>query len=62
MKSLSIGYFLSVVNALIFIFPTLLFYPVLATYPASIALRGIGWRFLRHRLGTLAQLYPAIWV
>ncbi|MCS7146548.1 MAG: zinc ribbon domain-containing protein, partial [Aigarchaeota archaeon] len=47
---------------LIFIFPTLLFYPVLATYPASIALRGIGWRFLRHRLGTLAQLYPAIWV
>ncbi|MEM0382505.1 MAG: zinc ribbon domain-containing protein [Nitrososphaerota archaeon] len=61
MKSLSIGYFLSVVNALIFAFPTVMFYPALITYPPSIILRGIGWRKVSKRPGTLGRLYPAIW-
>jgi hypothetical protein len=61
MRILSSGYFLSAFNALVFIFPTVIFYPVLATYPASIVLRGWGWRSLRSRLGPLGVLYPAIW-
>lgn len=62
MRSLSAGYFLSTVNALVFAFPTLLFYPALATYPISIILRGLGWRFLRRRLGRIGLLYLAIWM
>ena len=61
MRSLSIGYFLSAINALVFFFPTVMLYPALATYPASIVLRGWGWRSLKGRLGPVGLLYTAIW-
>ncbi|MEM0445018.1 MAG: zinc ribbon domain-containing protein [Nitrososphaerota archaeon] len=62
MRLLSLGYFLSVINALIFSLPTILYLPALAAYPASIILRGWGWRSLGKRLGALGNLYPAIWI
>jgi rubredoxin len=57
-----VGYFLSVINALVFAFPIPLLYPALASYPTSILLRGYGWRSLRGRLGTWGVLYLPIWV
>ncbi len=62
LKSLSVGYFLSVIHALVFAFPFPLFYAALATYPFSIALRGYGWRALRQRLGVWGALHLPIWV
>ncbi len=62
MRALSVGYFLSVINALVFAFPIHLLYPALASYPISILLRGYGWRSLRGRLGLWGVLYLPIWV
>lgn len=61
MRLLSAGYLLSIINALLFAFPTVLYLPALGAYPVSIILRGWGWRSLRKRLGGLGQLYLAIW-
>ncbi|MFN3804474.1 MAG: hypothetical protein ACK4SY_05420 [Pyrobaculum sp.] len=62
MKVLAVGYFLSAFNALALTpLGLYLFFPALVTYPVSIVLRGLGWRRLRERLGSLGSLYMALW-
>ncbi|MEM4573703.1 MAG: zinc ribbon domain-containing protein [Candidatus Caldarchaeum sp.] len=62
MKTLTAGYLLSAFHALNFtpaVFVT--FYPSLVTFPASIILRGVGWRRLKPRISDKASVSYVIW-
>ncbi|MEM4280848.1 MAG: hypothetical protein QW470_00525 [Candidatus Caldarchaeum sp.] len=63
MKKLAAGYFLSAFNALCLTpLVLILIYPTIVTYPASIVLRGLGWRSLKQLIGKTAVAYIGIWV